>query len=88
MKHFARQFHQAQRESGHKKIQVYKYGHLGASNYNLTTWGVHNKKMHILNFDILILKKIIIYFQEICTDFTRGYKKIHLTSVTINYKNI
>ena len=40
-----------------QKIQVYKYGHLGASNYNLTTWGVHNKKMHILNFDILIQKK-------------------------------
>ena len=37
-----------------KKIQVYKYGHLGASNYNLTTWGVHNKKMHNLNFDVLI----------------------------------
>ena len=54
LKHFARQFHQAQTESGHKKIQVYKYGHLGASNYNLTTWGVHNKKMHNLNFDVLI----------------------------------
>ena len=37
-----------------QKIQVYKYGHLGASNYNLTTWGVHNKKMHNLNFDVLI----------------------------------
>ena len=39
-----------------QKIQVYKYGHLGlgASNYNLTTWGVHNKKMHNSNFDVLI----------------------------------